>query len=1000
MSPARLGLVLLVACAAAVVAIPAADEDSFRETLAAFREAKSKDDRVAALKGKDDAYLKGFTRHLLSEHSAFRGRGEFAEAGRVLLWAEETAAAVTGAEARASCELTCAMIRGYFEQSQERYDAAVHLYKKVLAAARKQRAHHIIVGVNLSLAAVQKEQGDYLGGLATVEDGLAAVPELPAGERAGPEAVFRITRGQLFMELGDFIAAEGALKEAQQIAKKHRLDFVTSALRQDFASLDARRGRYGDAIAVWEGALEENRRAGNKPAQVDILLSLGTALAEYGRKGDAFRRSEDARKLAAELKLPRSEAAAHYRLAAQYAQVGAEEDAARHLRDALALYKASGDQVGVARCLSVAAVLHVLAGRPVDAERVIAEALAITKTGGSASRTAELNLLMGWQFYKTGALKKAEEYLAVAINDFEKIGETSQRALARELRILCLIGTGDERYRNELLALDLDVAKFKNPRAELSLHYCIANIDVARKDWPAAIKRTETAIQKAKAFHTQIEDPRLEVTRRSRSVLTELYVLRAAAHAGNGDSAAAFVAADRAKGSVLNRLLERSRSPIQKGMTSDEQQEEGRLRNAVSAAVGTAAAQMRFANAEPGKREALITEQLEAEARYEEFKTKMALAHPGLLKTRGELPDIDLTELQKTVFAREPDLAVLSYLVLPDRVLIAVVSAGDEPDGPARVAIRSVEVNAEELADAADQFWKACQASKAGRPVSDDLYRWLIEPAERDTAGKKHLLVVPCHPLLALPFQALAPSKDDPYLIERFAVSYAPSVSALMEMRRRGDEVRGPGPADRLPVLAVGGAKFTPDLPDLPASGPEAEAVGKVFGDRARVLLAGDATRAEISKAMPAARFLHFATHGEVNAPRPLFSALGVTPANKGDDGRLYAHDVMNLDLNAELVVLSACDTGRGRDYRGEGTVGLAWAFFVAGTPAVVVSQWKVGDAATADLMRAFYTRMHAGGGGSKAEALRQAALELMKDKKTRHPRFWAPFQLTGDWRN
>jgi CHAT domain-containing protein len=331
-------------------------------------------------------------------------------------------------------------------------------------------------------------------------------------------------------------------------------------------------------------------------------------------------------------------------------------------------------------------------------------------------------------------------------------------------------------------------------------------------------------------------------------------------------------------------------------------------------------------------------------------------------------------------------------------MLITVVTAGDKPDGQARVAVHLVPVKEKELATAAEKFWKACQNPKAGRPISDDLYKWLIEPVEKDIAGKKHLVIVPFRPVLTVPFQALAADVESPYLIEQFAVSYAPSVSALLAMRKRGNSVRGPGRADRLQVLALGGAKFTRDLEDLPESGPEADAIAKTFGDRARILKADQATRPELLKHIASARFLHFATHGEVNPRRPLFSALAVTPTDEKDDGRLYAHDVMNLELTAELAVLSACDSGRGREYRGEGTVGLAWAFFVAGTPAVVVSQWKVSDVATADLMREFYTRLRAGTDPSKAEALRQASLTLLKGKKTNHPMFWAPFVLIGDW--
>ena len=189
---------------------------------------------------------------------------------------------------------------------------------------------------------------------------------------------------------------------------------------------------------------------------------------------------------------------------------------------------------------------------------------------------------------------------------------------------------------------------------------------------------------------------------------------------------------------MLSRLLDRNGVRIQKGMTPAERKKEEQLRNAVSVAGGKMASQMRTANAVPGRADALAKEQQDAEARSEKFLREVFLAHPELRTQRGELADVDLVALQKVVFAREPDLAILSYLATFDRVLIAVVTAGDKPDGPARVVIRSSPVEEKEMTDAAVGFRDACQASKAGRPVSDDLYRWLIEPAERDIAGKKH----------------------------------------------------------------------------------------------------------------------------------------------------------------------------------------------------------------------------------------------------------------------
>jgi CHAT domain-containing protein len=135
---------------------------------------------------------------------------------------------------------------------------------------------------------------------------------------------------------------------------------------------------------------------------------------------------------------------------------------------------------------------------------------------------------------------------------------------------------------------------------------------------------------------------------------------------------------------------------------------------------------------------------------------------------------------------------------------------------------------------------------------------------------------------------------------------------------------------------------------------------------------------------------IHFATHGELNEKDPLSSAVLLVPGG-GEDGRLEVREVFGLDLQARLVVLSACETGLGKLSRGDELVGLQRAFLYAGTPAVVTTLWKVDDRASYELVRAFYQRLDSAG---PLEALRQAQLETQR--LFPHPFSWAAFGLTG----
>lgn len=144
-------------------------------------------------------------------------------------------------------------------------------------------------------------------------------------------------------------------------------------------------------------------------------------------------------------------------------------------------------------------------------------------------------------------------------------------------------------------------------------------------------------------------------------------------------------------------------------------------------------------------------------------------------------------------------------------------------------------------------------------------------------------------------------------------------------------------------------------------------------------------------------RYVHLASHAFFNDASPLLSSivLAQPPPGSPDDGFLTAREIFDLNLHADMMVLSACNTARGGKQSGEGIIGLTWALFVAGVPTQVVSQWAVDDASTATLMGTFYSNLKSG----KSSALRTAELKLLRDKKHGHPYYWAPFTLMGDWR-
>jgi len=292
----------------------------------------------------------------------------------------------------------------------------------------------------------------------------------------------------------------------------------------------------------------------------------------------------------------------------------------------------------------------------------------------------------------------------------------------------------------------------------------------------------------------------------------------------------------------------------------------------------------------------------------------------------------------------------------------------------------------------------AAQPGVAGRDrMLELLYRLLIAPIADllPASPTATVVLIPEGRLFELPFAALRDASGRSF-VEAHALAVAPSVQVFRQLARgRGGAASGAfvagDPAFGPIRLDPRGEAQTP--PSLPQTGQEAKAVAALLHTRALVGTA--ATKAAAVAGMPGAGMIHLATHGFAQDVRAdgFPGALALAP-DPGDDGLLTSMDVSQLTLNARLVVLSACETGLG-SISGDGVIGLSRAFLGAGAGSVVVSLWTVPDAATAELMQAFYAAL--GRGRGKAQALREAMLMT----RTHHPDplDWSGFILVGDSR-
>ena len=472
------------------------------------------------------------------------------------------------------------------------------------------------------------------------------------------------------------------------------------------------------------------------------------------------------------------------------------------------------------------------------------------------------------------------------------------------------------------------------------------------------------------------------------------------------DTFEALLYAERAKGRVLLDVFSHGRVDLTKAMTDREKEQEARLNRdlaALNIRIGEES-NKKTSDAVLLKR---LTEELKlARLKYETFQDSLYACHPELRVQRGQTAALTLNAITALVSDKT---AFLEYVVTKSRTYLFVLT---KPQGGALdLRVYSIDISDKYLAERAREFREMlADQSPTFADTSRQLYDLLVKPAVDQLKGQDTLCILPDGILWDLPFQALQ-VMDNRYLLEDYAMYYAPSLGVLKEMsaRKNGSERVPPS------LLAFGNPRLENDLAtnlkavyrgDILAPLPEAEAEVKALKEiwrpvPSRVFLGSEAGKKTFKIEAGKYAVIHLATHGILDDLNPMYSRLVMARADNDpdDDGLLEAREIMQLHLHADLVVLSACQTARGRFSAGEGMVGMSWAFFVAGVPTMVASQWKIDSSSTARLMISFHKHLRnpAADDTTKASALRQGALDVMKQQRYRHPFFWAGFVMIGN---
>ena len=459
-----------------------------------------------------------------------------------------------------------------------------------------------------------------------------------------------------------------------------------------------------------------------------------------------------------------------------------------------------------------------------------------------------------------------------------------------------------------------------------------------------------------------------------------------------GRAVDAFVVAEQERARVFLEMLSTSRDSIARAAPASFADSERQLIDRIK----TTQALLRTGDLSDQRRSELLASVGRFESRLSDLRLELAVANPSLANARyprlwssGELQSKILSSDESLVSFYLGGTRSVAWVLTPHRLTAVVLP-------PAKTIERDAHAALDALRNpiAGD----TTPLAALGRDLQ-------IDAVERLATGAR-LVIVPHGVLHDVPFDALVDAGGQ-MLVQRFAISYAPSASSLAFLRSVqrpvsqpsttllvvADPVVGPSAGTTVRQADLGHLNL---LAPLPRSGEEAKKIAQLFGQAAHVLQGRDATRAALRiHGAESASILHFATHGLIDETHPDRSGLVLTADPPRDDGLLQVRDIYKLHLDADLVTLSACETALGQNVTGEGIVGLTRAFFFAGARSVVASMWDVDDASTSDLMQRFYANIRAG--QPIDLALQHAKMDFVRDGKPAF--YWAAFVVSGNAR-
>ncbi|MEG3890075.1 CHAT domain-containing protein [Microcoleus sp. Z1_A1] len=798
-------------------------------------------------------------------------------------------------------------------------------------------------------------------------------------------------------------------------------------------------GEQQKALEYYSQSLPLFRAVGSRRGEAYTVNNIGKVYSDLGEKQKALEYYSQSLPLSRATGDRGGEAMTLNNIGGVYSELGEQQKALEYYSQSLPLYRAVGDRSGEAYTLNNIGGVYSELGEKQKALEYYSQSLPLSRaTGDRGGEALTLNNI-GTVYSELGEKQKALEYYSQSLPLFRAVGDRRGEAYTLNNIGGVYSELGEKQKTLEYLGRSLPLFRAVGNRSGEALTlYNIASFKRDQNNLTEALNDIESSLKIIENLRTKIASPEL----RSSYFATvqnyyELYIdLLMQLHKTNpksGYDTKALEASERSRARSLLELLQESNASIREGISPDLLQQEKSLQQQLDGIEKQRIETISSPNPNPTKIAEIDSGRLALLQQYQQIQAQIRTASPRYAALTQPQP-LTLPEIQKQIL--DENTILLQYSLGSYRSYLWVVTS---------TGLTSYELPKQvDIETAAKDFLEAITSPiqrnipQQVAQASANLGRVILQPAAAQL-GNKRLLIVPDGVLHYTPFQALTLDKtagqntNVPLIVEHEIITL-PSASSLAILRQNyGD--RKP-PSRNLAILAD------------PVFSPEDERIkGKITQATTEKLEANNLglnqslrasnrqwpperlafTRQEaqtISSLFPSAsssqkidfdasrttatdgslanyQIVHFATHGLANSQNPELSGIVMSMVDdKGNlvNGFLRLTDIFNLKLAANLVVLSACQSGMGQNVRGEGMVGLTRGFMYAGAQRVAVSLWNVDDEGTSVLMQKFYQKM-VQQKLAPAAALRAAQIEMMQEEKWKSPYYWAAFTLQGEWK-